>query len=148
MSKVATVNTFRVRKWAFFGASILCYFLPIIITTAILVPATQAEVKTSGGMQWTFGLVVVALNSLPFVSGILRRFFANMPMINTMSFVYTITYLFLSIPAFSAYADILFKIGIAADIGSVAAMFSFDRYKKNATMLLAAKTNKKMGLVT
>lgn len=144
MSK--TLKSYRTRKWAYLFASIFLYFFPVILTTFIVLPPTVTE-GTKMGMTLAVGLLVIAVNALPFVSGILQHLFSHVPMINTVAIIYAGVYSFLSLKFTASYGEKLFIISIVAVVASIISTVFFELFRLNAKKVVSAKTITEMGLL-
>ena len=143
MSKVKTIGTYRKAKWVCFAASVLSYFLPFIIVTACLLPLT----RQTSGTAFAVGMAIVALNALPFIGGVFHSVLAHFPMVNVLSVVFLMLYVFFTIKLFQDYVSVFCWIEFSAAVGSVVSCVLWHFYRKNARRLETAKTNKDMGLI-
>ena len=83
---MTTYKTYRKERYLFFWMSLVAYFLPYVVTTACLLPMMRA----AQGVKWGIGLAVVALNAIPFLTGIFKGFRARFPFVNMLAFVFVL----------------------------------------------------------
>lgn len=118
-------------RYLFFWLSIVVYFLPYLIATASLLPTMRA----SQGAKWGIGLAVMALNAIPFLTGIFKGFRARFPFVNIIAFVFVILAAFFLSDLFHKYVYTFLTIEAVALAGSIAAcvLWHFHRkYKRKA----------------
>jgi len=128
-------KTFRKEKWLYFALSIVAFFLPMVITTACLLPIVQA----ASGIKIAVGFGVMLLNSLIFLSGIFHNFRAHFPMLNLPALIYLFLREFFLLPIFANFADILSWIELAAFFGSIASCILWGLHRKYARYVESVK---------
>ena len=116
------------RKWLYFGLSIAAYFLPFIVVTAVFFPMIEA----ADGVKIAMGMGVVLINTIPFLMGIYRAFFAHFPMLNALSVVFLCLAVFFTQEVFRYYVEIFCWIEAAAAIGSIASCILWVKFRKYA----------------
>lgn len=116
------------RKWLYFGLSIAAYFLPFIIVTAVFFPMVEA----AKGFKIALGLGIVLINTIPFLMGVYRSFFAHFPMLNILSIVFLFLAVFFTMEIFQYYVQVFCWIEGAAAIGSVASCILWAKFRKYA----------------
>lgn len=116
------------RKWLYFGLSIAAYFLPFIVVTAVFFPMIEA----ADGVKIAMGMGVVLINTIPFLMGIYRAFFAHFPMLNVLSVVFLCLAVFFTQEVFRYYVEIFCWIEAAAAIGSIASCILWAKFRKYA----------------
>ena len=121
-------KTFKKEKWLFFALSIAVYFLPFIITTACFLPVMVASV----GFKAAIGGAIIIINSIPFLMGIFKSFFAHFPMLNILAIVFLFVGAFFMMDIFQQYAEIFLWIEFSATLGSIVACVLWSRYRKYA----------------
>lgn len=125
---MAKYKTYTKQKWSYFGLSVIAYFLPFIVVTACLMPmVSEAE-----GLKIAIGFGIVFINSIPFLMGVFRAFFAHFPMLNILAAVFVFLAAFFTLDIFKSCVDKLLWIELAAAIGSMASCFLWGRYRKYA----------------
>lgn len=128
---MTTYKTYKKERYLFFWLSLVAYFLPYIVTTACLLPMMRA----AQGVKWGIGLAVVALNAIPFLTGIFKGFRAHFPFVNLLAFVFVLLAGFFCLELFHNYVYTFLTIEAVALEGSVAAcvLWHFHRkYKRKA----------------
>lgn len=124
-------KSYRKQRYLFFWASIVVYFVPYLIATACLLPV----MKATQGEKWAIGLAVMALNAIPFLTGIFKGFRAHFPFVNVIAFVFVILAAFFLSDIFQKYVYTFLTIESIALAGSIAACvlwFFHRKYKRKA----------------
>lgn len=124
-------KTYKKQRYLFFWLSIVVYFVPYLIATACLLPI----MKAAQGTKWAIGLAVLALNAIPFLTGIFKGFRAHFPFVNLIAFVFVVLAGFFTLELFSKYVYTFLTIEAVALAGSIAAcvLWHFHRkYKRKA----------------
>ena len=103
---MATYKTYRKEKWLFFFLSIAAYFVPFIVVTSVFFPMMDV----AKGYKVAIGLAVVAINTVPFLMGVFRSFFAHFPLFNMLSIVFLILAAFFTMDVFRYYVEIFLWI--------------------------------------
>ena len=111
------LKKYRIKRYLFFWASILAYFLPFVVVTASLLPFMTA----STGKKFAIGMALVLVNALPFIGGIFRSLFAHFPFINGLSILFLGLAFFFCADLFQSYVYTFISIEISAALGSIAA---------------------------
>lgn len=120
-------KTFKKQKWLYFALSIVTYFLPFIIVTAIFLPFLK---DVENGKKIAIGIVIIAINSIPFLMGIFHAFFAHFPMLNMVAIIFILLGLFFTVDVFRTCADTLMWIELAAVVGSIGSCIFWGLYRK------------------
>ena len=110
-----TYKTYFKEKWLYFALSVVFYFAPFIVTTACLLPV----VKAATGVKAAIGLGIIIINSIPFLMGVFRAFFAHFPMLNMVAVVFMCIYGFFALDAFMKSREVFCWIELAAALGSI-----------------------------
>lgn len=143
MSK--SYKTYTKEKWIYFALSIICYFVPFIVVTACLFPFMK---KADAGYKVALGLLLVIVNSVPFLMGVFKAFFAHFPMFNAFAIGFCILGTLFSFEIFSDYIDKFLWIEFAAALGSVASCVFWALHRKYARWSESIKANVKSGAFT
>lgn len=138
---MATYKTYRKEKWLFFFLSIAAYFVPFIVVTSVFFPMMDV----TKGYKVAIGLAVVAINTVPFLMGVFRSFFAHFPLFNMLSIVFLILAAFFTMDVFRYYVEIFLWIETAAAVGSIAACILWHYYRKFGGWHESIKANVKSG---
>lgn len=131
-------RTFKKEKWLFFALSIVVYFVPFIIVTACEFPLMR---KADTGYKVALGILIVAINALPFLMGIFKSFFAHFPMLNIFAIGFCILGALFTFNIFAEYIDKFLWIEFAAAVGSVAACVFWGLHRKYARYAESIKAN-------
>lgn len=124
-------KSYQKERYLFFWLSIVVYFLPYLIATAATLPTMRA----TQGAKWGIGLAVMALNAIPFLTGIFKGFRARFPFVNLIAFVFVILAAFFLSDLFHKYVYTFLTIESVALAGSIGAcvLWHFHRkYKRKA----------------
>lgn len=138
---MANYKTYRKEKWLYFFLSIAAYFLPFIVVTAVFFPMIQV----AAGYKFALGLAIVAINTVPFLMGMFRSFFAHFPLFNMLAVVFLILAAFFTLDIFQYYVEIFLWIETAAAAGSIAACILWHYYHKFSGWYESIKANVKSG---
>lgn len=134
-------KTYKKEKWLYFGLSIAAYFLPFVIVTAIFFPMIEA----SKGFKFAMGFGIVIINTIPFLMGIYRSFFAHFPMLNILAIIFLFLAVFFTMDVFQYYVEIFCWIEGAAAIGSIASCILWGKFRKYARWSESIKANVRSG---
>lgn len=119
-------KTYRKERYIFFWLSIVVYFVPYIIATACLLPL----MKAAEGQKCAIGMAVIALNTLPFLTGIFKGFRAHFPFVNLLALVFVALAGFFCLDLFHKYVYTFLTIEAVALAGSVGACVLWHFHKK------------------
>ena len=131
MTTNETYRSYQRQRYLYFWLAIIVYFVPYLIATACLLPV----MKTSEGKKWAIGIVVMALNAIPFLTGIFKGFRSKFPFVNIISFVFVSLAGFFTLDLFSDYVYSFLTIEAVALAGSIAACvlwYFHNKYKRKA----------------
>ena len=134
-------KTFKKEKWLYFGLSIVTYFLPFIIVTAVFFPMIEAAT----GFKFALGFWIVVINTIPFLMGVFRAFFAHFPMLNVLSIVFLFLAVFFTMEIFQYYVQVFCWIEGAAAVGSVASCILWGKFRKFSRWHESIKANVRSG---
>lgn len=134
-------KTFKKEKWVYFLLSVVAYFLPFLIVTAALMPMIQI----AKGLKVAIGFGVVIVNTIPFLMGIFKAFFAHFPMLNILAIVFLFLAVFFTADVFRNCVDKFLWIESSAAIGSIASCFLWGKHRKYAKWSESVKANIKSG---
>lgn len=130
-------KTYKKQKIIYFVLSLAAYFLPFTITAACLLPF----IKAASGLKAALGLGIVAVNAVPFLTGVFKAFFAHFPMLNVIAVAWLFVAGFFYFDVFMKCREIFCWIELAAAIGSIASCLLWVKYLKyrdyNKTMKAA-----------
>ena len=138
---MANYKTYRKEKWLFFFLSIAAYFVPLIVVTAVFFPMMEV----AKGYKVALGIAVVAINSVPFLMGLFRSFFAHFPLFNMFAVAFLILSAFFTMDVFRYYVQIFRWIEVAAVAGSIAGCILLHYYRKFSGWHESIKANVKSG---
>lgn len=138
---MANYKTFFKEKWICFAMAIATYFVPFIITSACLLPF----VKEATGVKVAVGLGIVMVNSVPFLMGVFKAFFAHFPMLNIVAIIYLFIYGFFTLDAFLKAREVFCWIELSAAIGSVISCVFWGLYLKYSAYRNSVKATVKSG---
>lgn len=138
---MADYKTFNKEKILYFIFSIVAYFLPFIIVTAVFLPI----VKTVTGFKIALGLCIVVINSIPFIMGVFRAFFSHFPMFNLLAIVFLFLAAFFTLDLFRDYKAVFCWIELAAAVGSIISCVFWSKYLKYKLWSQSVKANVKSG---
>ena len=119
-------RTFRKEKWLYCILAIVVYFVPFIVVTGVFLPI----VKVATGYKVAIGLVVITINTIPFLMGIFRVFTSHFPMLNVPAIIFLALSAFFTIDVFEAYRTIFNWIELAVVISSLVSCFLWRQYMK------------------
>lgn len=134
-------KTFKKEKWLYFGLSIVAYFLPFIVVTAVFFPMIEAAT----GFKFALGLGVVLINTIPFLMGVYRSFFAHFPMLNMLAIVFLLLAVFFTMEIFQYYVQVFCWIEGAAALGSIASCILWGKFRKYSHWHESIKANVRSG---
>lgn len=137
------MKTYKTQRYLFFWLAIATYFIPVVVTTACLLPF-MAQAK---GMKWGIGIAVVALHSLGFVGGIFRGLRAHFPFINTTSFLFLVCALFFTADVFHDYVYSFMTIALVSFVSGIAACILWMMHEKYKRQSQTIATVLKSGLL-
>lgn len=123
---MADYRTYRKEKWICLALSILAYFLPSIVVSSVFLPM----IKAASGFKVALGLGIVLINTVPFLMGVFRAFFAHFPMFNLLAAVFLLLAAFFTFDIFQRYVDIFLWIELAAALGSIASCIFWVKYRR------------------
>lgn len=124
-------KSYQKQRFLFFWLSIVVYFVPYLIATACLLPF----MKAAQGEKWAIGIAVMALNAIPFLTGIFKGFRAHFPFVNLIAFAFVCLASFFTLDLFHKYVYTFLTIETVALAGSITAcvLWHFHRkYKRKA----------------
>ena len=134
-------KTFTKEKWMYFAFSIVAYFLPFTIVTAVFLPIMKAAKE----LKFAIGMAVIFINALPFLQGLLELLFSHYPMINTFALIYICISAFFSLDIFQTYRYYFNWIELTAVIGSLVSTVLWAKYHKYLHYQKSVKANVKCG---
>lgn len=136
-------KTYKKQRYLFFWAALLVYFVPYIAVTASLLPF----MKVADGARVGIGLAVVALNAMPFLSGIMKGFRAHFPFFNVTAFVFVFLASFFTLSLFSSYVYTFTTIELTAAISSFLACVFWGLHRKYKRKAQTVSTVVKSGIL-
>lgn len=136
-------KTYKKQRYLFFWAALLVYFVPYISVTAALLPF----MKINEGARVGIGIVVVAINVMPFVGGIMKGFRAHFPFFNTTAFLFVMLSSFFTLDAFSNYVYTFTTIECTAFIGCILSCLFWGLYLKYKRKAQTVSTVIKSGIL-
>lgn len=137
---MSALKYYKKRKYLFFALTFIAYFAPLIVSVSCFFPFMRYK---SEGVKITCGLVLVIANTLPFLTGILKHFFAHYPFLNVVAIAFCFLAFIFNSNALKNYTYSLIIIEICSTAGSIIACIFWSRYLSYAGQVKIEKTNKK-----
>lgn len=131
---MSNYKTYKKEKYLYFWLAIAAYFVPFIVVTSVFLPMVEA----ASGFKVALGLEIVIINTIPFLMGFFKSFFAHFPMVNILALAFLALAAFFTLDVFKNYVEIFLWIETAAAVGSVISCILWWQYRKykgyNASM--------------
>lgn len=134
-------RTYKKEKWTCLLLSIVTYFLPFIVVSSIFFPI----ITVPKGFKFALGFGVLVINTVPFLMGVCRSFFAHFPMFNIIAVVFMCLAVFFTMDIFQYYVEVFCWIEGAAAAGSILSCVFWAEFKKYSDWRQSNKANIKSG---
>lgn len=120
-------ETYGPKKWMFLAMTYIIYFVPMIVVVSVFFPMMKFK---SESLKVASGMLLVLLNTIPFIMGILRKFFAHFPFLNIVAIALCGLCLFFTSDTFKNYNYTILTIEAVASVSSIASCWCYYQYMK------------------